>query len=880
MLAQWMIYYIKNAQQSVKTWESSLASAPKERKLAYIHLANEILQLSKKKSNAFEIEFKPVLQLSLKQTCDAVPECLSKIGRVLEIWSQRSVYSDEFLNVIRKDLGLQAYRSPLNSSPPAKQDHHTAHVPKYYPEVQAILTLTQKISSSVSSTQTSNSGSDRQELKSKKIAELDLRRELEQAVSNYLSSIQSGIVKCEEELQALEESSPTSNTENYTPKFVFPNSTDPLMNERRMFEYHSKFDNDKLWEGTSSFTQNGAKVKKIVPKPSWFESKKLYKLSLPKMLSESKTNPSTHVNGISPIGASPEGKYVNSHVLQLEHVNQGTAFSPQIRAKLHLRGLLPPKVEDLAHQVERAKAFMARLEKPLSKFLYLDRLKNEDSTLFYKLVMENPKELCPIIYTPLVGTVCQDFSLLYTPSFHQGLFLSLDDFDHLEECLNNWPHPHPHIAVITDGSRILGLGDLGVNGLGIPIGKLDLYIAAGGFSPLHTLPIVLDLGTNTEKYLNDPFYIGTKRPRASDEVFFKFVDAVMAAIHKKFPETVIQFEDFSTEHAFSTLERYRNKYTMFNDDIQGTGAVILSGFINAVKISGIPIKDQKIVFFGAGSAGVGVAKQIQEFFIKDGGMTEEESKDLFWLVDTKGLVTFDRGDKLPSHKVLFARSDNNGKQYGTLQEILDYVKPTALIGLSSTSGAFSPEIIRQMKGYNERPIIFPLSNPSSKAECSFDDAMTNTDKKVLFASGTAFPSYFDGEKEYIPGQGNNMYIFPGLGLGTYLSSSTTISDSMIYASAKTLAASLSPKEIAADSLYPEINRIREISAQVALGVMKTAVAEGYAKNPEVIELVKKIAATGAEGEKEGVKYVTDRMYFPKYSSDDVVVREVRNYDAL
>ncbi|KAJ1557026.1 hypothetical protein HK096_009511 [Nowakowskiella sp. JEL0078] len=363
----------------------------------------------------------------------------------------------------------------------------------------------------------------------------------------------------------------------------------------------------------------------------------------------------------------------------------------------------------------------------------------------------------------------------------------------------------------------------------------------------------------------------------------------MSALHRKFPAMVVQFEDFSTEHAFDTLTRYRDKYTMFNDDIQGTGAVILAGFINAIKLSGIPVVSHRIVFFGAGSAGVGVAKQIMDFFIKDGGLTQDQARDCFWLVDSRGLVTLDRGDNLPEHKVLFARKDNNGLQYKGLLSVLDYVKPTALIGLSSQTGAFDEKILTKMADLNDRPIVFPLSNPSSQSECTFEAAMKYTKEKVLFASGTAFPSYTKINGEIVaPGQGNNMYIFPGLGLGTFLSGAKTVTDSMVYASATTLAASLNAEEISDGKLYPVVKRIRQISARVAVGVIIVAVEEGVVTNSEVIRLVEQMKTwkkeDGEAGEKHGwlklQKFVEDKMYYPKYVADDILPDQVERYDEI
>ncbi|KAJ3339665.1 hypothetical protein HDU93_007891 [Gonapodya sp. JEL0774] len=509
-------------------------------------------------------------------------------------------------------------------------------------------------------------------------------------------------------------------------------------------------------------------------------------------------------------------------VIKSQHINRGSAFPAATRTALHLTGLLPPAVESLDLQKARVLEQLRLKSSDIEKYTYLSTLKNTDSTLFYKTMIEHL------------------------------------DKGHVREVLDSWPYGAPDIAVMTDGSRILGLGDLGVNGMGIPVGKLSLYIGAAGFHPSRTLPITLDLGTNTEPILNDPLYLGTRAKRPSDEVFFEFVDEVMEALKDKWPAMLVQFEDFSSEHAFATLERYRNTYMCFNDDIQGTGAVILSGFINAVKQSGIPISQHQLLFYGAGSAGVGVALQIRDHFVKQGGLTEEQANARFWLMDTKGLVTMDRGDHLASHKVVLARKDNGGKQYKTIEEVIEHVRPTALIGLCTMGGVFSANVIRKMADVNDRPIIMPLSNPLKNAECTFESAMINTDGRVLFASGTGFPVFKDAKTGKIsrPGQGNNMYIFPGLGLGAVLSKAAHVNDNMVYVAAASLADSLNESEQAEGLIYPSLPRIRDISAQIAVAVCKEAVLEDVAQEPEVVEMVK----SGRDGEL--LDWVKARMYNP------------------
>ncbi|ORX94064.1 malic enzyme [Basidiobolus meristosporus CBS 931.73] len=556
---------------------------------------------------------------------------------------------------------------------------------------------------------------------------------------------------------------------------------------------------------------------------------------------------------------------------------KGTATSLTERDSRQLRGLLPPALETMGKQVSRAFEQLRGKTTGLEKYIFLAWLRNTNSNLFYRMVLDSPEELMPLIYTPTVGTACANYSHIYpflapNGSF-DGLFISIDDIPVLDQLIENYknalPDPSitPDIAVITDGSRILGLGDLGVGGMGIPVGKLQLYVAAAGLDPRRTLPICLDFGTNNQKNLDDPLYLGLRRKRPEGDEFHKAVDSVLATLNKAFPKMLIQFEDFSSEHAFELLERHRNRYLSFNDDIQGTGAVILAGFINAVREVGIPAKQHRLLFFGAGSAGVGVAKQIMDYFVLEHGMTEEEAKKLFWLNDSKGLVTQDRGDKLAQHKVYFARDDNEGRQLKDLKETIEYVKPTALIGLSSQGGVFDAEVLKLLADINERPIVFPLSNPATQAECSFEQAMIHTNGNVLFASGTAFPRYVDeNKKEHVPGQGNNMYIFPGLGLGAILSRPSRITDTIIYASAAALADSLTEDERKSHLLYPRIERIREVSAVVAAAVCRQAVKENLATDPRILSILPSGSSSkvGTPAWEELLKYVEKSMWEPTY----------------
>lgn len=404
------------------------------------------------------------------------------------------------------------------------------------------------------------------------------------------------------------------------------------------------------------------------------------------------------------------------------------------------------------------------------------------------------------------------------------------------------------------------------------IGKLSLYTAAAGIDPEKTLPIVLDTGTDNESNLKDPLYLGIRQKRAPKSVQQDFMDEFMDAVKEVYPNMVVQFEDFESEKAFNYLDRYRHTHRCFNDDVQGTGAVVLGGYIGAVNLSGVPIEDQRLVFMGAGSAGVGVAKQLVEYYTKR-GLSQSEARDRFWLVDTKGLVTKDRGDHLAEHKQYFARTDNNGQQFRTLEEVIEYVRPSALVGLAATYGVFTEPCIRALKnsvdrgGPNRRPILFPLSNPLTKAECTFEQAVEWTDGSVIFASGSPFSSFSvqgpnGNEVTYHPNQGNNVYVFPGLGLGAILAKATRVTDEMVYTSASALANCLNADEIAKGLIYPRIERVREASVIIAREVMKAARREGVSTLPEEL---------WNEWEEWGdvalTSYIRQRVYDPRSFND-------------
>lgn len=561
----------------------------------------------------------------------------------------------------------------------------------------------------------------------------------------------------------------------------------------------------------------------------------------------------------------PQNRALGYQVLNEPMWNKGLSFTPEQRISKNLTGLIPHVMEDSSKQCERALKMIRTRQTNIDRYLYLSNIKNQNVDLFYRLLVDHAKELMPLVYTPTIGDVCLQYSTLYTRP--EALYISIKQRKSIKTILKNWPYLNPEICVVTDGSRILGLGDLGVNGVGIPIGKLALYTAAAGIHPEKTLPIVLDCGTANETNLKDPLYLGMRSKRPSVAEQQEFMDEFMAATAEVYPEMVVQFEDFESEKAFNYLDRYRNSHKCFNDDIQGTGAVVLGGYIGAVNLSGVPLEEQRLVFMGAGSAGVGVAKQLVEYYTKR-GLSESAARDKFWLVDTKGLVTKDRGDKLAEHKKYFARGDNNGHQFRTLEEVIEYVKPTALVGLTATFGVFTESVVRALKasvdagGLGRRPILFPLSNPLSKAECTFEQAVTWTDGTVIFASGSPFSSFTikAGEQAitYHPNQGNNVYVFPGIGLGAILAKASRVTDNMIYTSAAALAGSLNAEEVHKGLIYPRIERVRDASIIVAREVMKAARRDGVSKLPEEQWL------TWEEwGDPALDKYIKEHIYEPK-----------------
>jgi len=523
-------------------------------------------------------------------------------------------------------------------------------------------------------------------------------------------------------------------------------------------------------------------------------------------------------------------------------LNRGTGFTESQRDALGLRGLLPPRVHTQDEQVKRVHAQFRRLSNDLEKFVNLNSLHDRNEALYFRLVSDNPDEMMPIIYTPVVGLACQNYGQIFQRP--RGMFISARDRGRIESVLRNWPHRPVGIIVVTDGERILGLGDLGADGMGIPVGKLALYTACAGVHPDLCLPVMLDVGTDNESMLNDPFYIGIKQKRLRGRAYDNFVDEFLTAVQKVFPGTVVQFEDFATQHAFRLLKKYRDRICTFNDDIQGTAAVALAGVYSALRINGAKLADQKFLFLGAGEAATGICDLLSSAMAGQ-GLSANEARKRCWLVDSHGLVVKSRGD-LAKHKLPYAH------EHPALPDFLSAIealKPTAIVGVAAVGGMFTREVLESMARINERPIVFALSNPTSKAECTAEQAYRWTGGRVIFACGSPFDPVTLNGKTFVPRQGNNSYIFPGLGLGAIASKARHITDEMFAAVAQTLAGQVTAADLAQGSIYPALTRIREVSAHIAAAVAEVAYARG-------------LAATRRP--KNVLAYVKSHMYDPHY----------------
>ena len=527
-------------------------------------------------------------------------------------------------------------------------------------------------------------------------------------------------------------------------------------------------------------------------------------------------------------------------------LNKGTAFTDGERTQFGLHGLLPPHVETLEEQVVRAYEAYARKDDDLERHIYLRALQDNNEVLFYRLLLEHIEEMTPIVYTPTVALACQQFSHIYRRP--RGMFIGYPQRDSIIEVLRNRPSPTVEVIVVTDGERILGIGDQGVGGLGIPIGKLSLYTLIGGIRPERTLPIVLDVGTNNAERLDDPEYFGWRHERVTGDDYFAFIEQFVDAVKEELPRTCLQWEDFANSHARPILERYRDELLTFNDDIQGTAAVALGAILGAIKVTGKSLKDQQIVILGAGSAAIGVADGLRVATTQE-GLTEEQARRRFWLINSKGVLHSGRKDLTPEQMIYVQPESRIANWPRTcngnvgLADVIGQINATILIGLSTVTCAFSENIVREMAHKADRPIIFPLSNPTSKCEAAPEDLIRWTEGRALVATGSPFaPVNYDGRAIPIA-QCNNVYIFPAIGLGVVASRARRITDGMLLGAARTLSENSPALKDHSAPVLPPLTDLRRIAAEIAISVGIAAQKDGVAAQLPEDELRARVTAT-------------------------------------
>ena len=531
-----------------------------------------------------------------------------------------------------------------------------------------------------------------------------------------------------------------------------------------------------------------------------------------------------------------------SQILHDPLLNKGSAFSREERTVFNLNGLLPARVLTIEDQKNRIMENYYNKKNDLEKYIFLIALQDRNETLFYKTLVDEIDTLMPIIYTPVVGEACQKYGHIFRRP--RGLYISNDNKGDIKNILKNWPNKKVDVIVVTDGERILGLGDLGSNGMGIPVGKLSLYTACAGIDPSRCLPIMLDVGTENKNLKEDPLYIGLTNGRVRGQEYDDFIDEFMDQTSLVFPDAIIQFEDFGNRNASRLLKKYKNKYRMFNDDIQGTAGVTIAGLIASQRITKKSLADEKILFYGAGTAGIGIAHLYIKALVEQ-GFTEDDAKKRCWFVDSKGLVVESRKG-LSNDKSFFA---HDHAIVESLTDIIKSIRPTALIGISGQGNAFSKSVLELMASFNKYPIVFALSNPTSSSECTAEQAYRWTKGMCLFASGSPFDEVVLNGQILSPGQGNNAYVFPGVGLGVVLTRSKIIPDNLFLEAAKTLAGLVTDKELSKGQLYPSLSDIRDVSKKIAINVARKVISSG-------------LSITNISDDLE--KHLDKIIYYPEY----------------
>ncbi|MGF1806344.1 NAD-dependent malic enzyme [Aliivibrio sifiae] len=522
--------------------------------------------------------------------------------------------------------------------------------------------------------------------------------------------------------------------------------------------------------------------------------------------------------------------YAGPALLSTPLLNKGSAFSTTERKYFNLEGLLPEAIESIEEQTGRAYKQYQSFENDMDKHIYLRNIQDTNETLFYRLVQNHISEMMPIIYTPTVGAACENFSNIYRRG--RGLFISYENKNRIDDLLNNAANQNVKVIVVTDGERILGLGDQGIGGMGIPIGKLALYTACGGISPAHTLPIVLDVGTNNPQRLADPMYMGWRHPRITGDEYKDFVEDFIQAVQRRWPQALVQFEDFAQKNAMPLLERYKNRICCFNDDIQGTAAVTVGSLLAACKAAGSSLAQQRVTFLGAGSAGCGIAEAIIAQMVSE-GISDAQARSQVYMVDRWGLLQEGMPNLLDFQQRLVQKAENTKEWVSeepnySLVDVMRNAKPTVLIGVSGAPGLFSKEVIQEMHKHCERPIVFPLSNPTSRVEATPNDIIRWTDGQALVATGSPFDPVAHNGQTYPIAQCNNSFIFPGIGLGVLAIKATRVSDAMLQESSRALS-ECSPLAInGSGALLPPLEEIHTVSKKIAFAVAKKAIEQGYA----------------------------------------------------